>query len=276
MNIIKRCKHGLMLFNRNDVWQGRSFEIMGEYSEGEVSLFEKILKKGDLVVEVGANMGSHTMPLSKIVGSEGSVIAVEPERHCFYILCANVAINNLRNVFPFQQAFGDKLGSIVVPELAQEGSLNVGGTELEQDWSEVPHYPVGLNSIDNLSLQRLDFLKVDVEGMEEKVLRGGEKTIRQYWPIIYVESDRPEKDESLRAFICSLGYEIYTHNPPFWNAANFFEAQNNVFGEVVSLNLLCLPKARKTEINPEELGLQRSPTKAIEISMPKEDFNEEV
>jgi FkbM family methyltransferase len=243
-----------MTFNRHDIWQGRSFETYGEYSEAEVELFRRLVNPGNTVVEVGANMGSHTVPLSRLVGDKGAVIALEPERHSYYILCANVAINNLRNVFPFQQAMGDASGSINVPELAQDVALNIGGTELERDWSQVSHYPVALNRLDALNLSALHFLKVDVEGMEERVLRGGEQTIRKHKPVLYVESDRPDKDADLRAYIRSLGYKILNHRPPFWNSANFFENPVNVFGDVVSLNLLCHPADQKFDPG-EGLGL---------------------
>jgi FkbM family methyltransferase len=258
MNVVKRCRYGLMIFNRNDIWQGRSFETYGEYSESEVEVFRKAVKAGDVVVEIGANMGSHTLPLSRLVGPNGSVLAAEPERHCFYTLCGNLAVNNLRNVVALQQAFGAETGVVNVPELAQDGVLNVGATELEKDWSNVAHYPVAVNTIDSLNLSRLDFLKIDVEGMEEKVLRGGEATIKKLQPVLYVENDRADKEESLKNYLLGLGYDIYVHYAPFWNPQNFFELSDNVFADTVSLNLLCLPKSRDTGINPGDFGMQKN------------------
>jgi FkbM family methyltransferase len=257
MNIIKRCRHGLMIFNRNDIFQGKSFETYGEYSQSEVDVFTKAVKTGDTIVEVGANMGSHTIPLARLVGPAGTLIAIEPERYCFYILCGNIAINNLKNVFPFQQAFGESTGTVKVPELSQEGNLNVGLVELERDWSQYAHYPVSLNTMDNMNLAKLDFLKIDVEGMEERVLRGGENTIKKFQPIMYIENDRPEKESSLKSYIASLGYEMYTHIAPFWNIDNFYQVKENVFSDLISKNLLCLPKSKKNSINPGDFGMQK-------------------
>ena len=242
MNIIKRCRHGLMIYNQKDVWQGRSFDVYGEYSEEEVALYNKVIKSGDFVVEVGGNIGSMMVPLSRIVGPEGALMTFEPERTAFYALAGNVAINNLRNVFCFQQAIGNTLGELKVPEIDLERTENFGGLELDKDYSTCPHYPVVINTIDNLNLQKLDLLKVDVEGMEIDVLKGAEKTIDALSPMLIIEDDRKEKSEALREFIKNKGYKMYLHHAPFFNPHNWNGVNENVFGNVVSINLFCHKK----------------------------------
>lgn len=242
MNIIKKCRHGLMIYNQRDIWQGRSFEVYGEYSEDEVRLFSKVLKEGDVVVEAGGNIGSLMVPLSKIVGPTGALITFEPERTAFYALAGNIAINNLRNVLCFQQAIGKELGIINVPELDTDKTDNFGGLELDRDYSQFPHYPVGLSTIDSLGLQRCDLIKVDVEGMELSVLEGGIKTIEKYSPLLIVEDDRLAKSEPLRAFIKEQGYKTYLHCAPLFNPNNFYGVNENVFGAIASTNLFCHKK----------------------------------
>jgi len=230
-----------MIYNQRDIWQGRSFEIYGEYSEEEVRLYTKILKNEDIVVEAGGNIGSLMVPLSRLVGA-GSVITFEPERNAFYALAGNIAINNLRNVFCFQQALGKTSGLVNVPELDIEKTDNFGGLELDKDYSQATHYPVGVNTIDNLNLPRCDLIKADVEGMELPVLEGATKTIDALNPYLIVEDDREEKSEALRKFIKSKGYRMYLHQAPLFNPNNWSGIKENVFGDTVSQNLFCHKK----------------------------------
>jgi hypothetical protein len=97
-NELKMCKSGPMLFNKFDVYVGGSLQKYGEFSVGEQDLFHAILQRGELVVEVGANIGAHTIELARLVGPEGEVHAFEPQRIVFQTLCANLALNQLTNV----------------------------------------------------------------------------------------------------------------------------------------------------------------------------------
>lgn len=100
-------RHGLMLYPANDVYIGRSLEVYGEYCPGEGEAFSQILRTGAIVLEAGANIGAHTVHLSKIVGPTGQVYAFDPQRRIFQILCANLALNNAGNVVARQQGLGD-------------------------------------------------------------------------------------------------------------------------------------------------------------------------
>ena len=86
------CRYGKMIYNKNDIHIGKSLSIYGEWSEPETFLFSQIVKSGNHVIEVGSNIGSHTIMLSKAVGENGKVYAFEPQRHTFQLLCANLAL----------------------------------------------------------------------------------------------------------------------------------------------------------------------------------------
>ena len=88
-----------MLYNEHDIYIGRSLDLYGEFSEGECDVFRQLIQPGWTVLELGANIGSHTVFLAKRVGPSGRVIAFEPQRIVFQTLCANIALNNLLNVF---------------------------------------------------------------------------------------------------------------------------------------------------------------------------------
>ena len=97
-NQLKLCKSGPMLFNKFDIYVGGSLSKYGEFSVGEQELFQRVVRPGQVVVEVGANIGAHTVELARLVGPEGEVHAFEPQRIVFQTLCANLALNQLTNV----------------------------------------------------------------------------------------------------------------------------------------------------------------------------------
>ena len=87
------CRYGTLLFNQNDRFIGKSLELYGEYSEGEIDLFRQVVQPGTIVLEIGANIGTHTLFFARQVGHDGLVIAFEPQRLVFQCLCANMALN---------------------------------------------------------------------------------------------------------------------------------------------------------------------------------------
>src|SRR5262245_11408475 len=107
-NHLSMCRYGAMLYNINDWPVGQSLDAYGGYGVGELHLFLQLICAGDTVVEVGANIGAHTVFLSRMVGETGKVYAFEPQRIVFQTLCANVALNSLTNVHCFHSAVGDR------------------------------------------------------------------------------------------------------------------------------------------------------------------------
>ncbi|MEQ8789136.1 MAG: FkbM family methyltransferase [Pirellulaceae bacterium] len=244
-NVLKQTRHGPLLYNRNDVYIGRSLEEYGEFSEGEVELFRQLLKPGDVVVEAGANIGAHTAPLAQLVGRDGVVHAFEPQRVVFQTLCANLALGGLANVRARHAALGAAAGSIVVPPLDYDRPNNFGGLGLG---GHAEGESVRLMTLDSLEIPHVTLLKADVEGMEAEVLSGAAETIARCKPILYVENDRPEKSAELIRRIAALGYRMYWHRVPLFRPHNFFRNATNVFGGVMSVNMLCLHESVPAQI----------------------------
>jgi FkbM family methyltransferase len=236
-NCLKQARHGYMLYNRNDRFVGKSLELYGEYSEEELQFLKQGIRPGDTVLDVGANIGAHTLFFAKSVGPAGVVLAFEPQRVPFQTLCANMALNGLINVICHHTAIGDRNGTIAVPCLDYEQAHNYGGVELVGD---LQGEAVPLRTIDDFGLTRCNLIKVDVEGMEEAVLRGARDTIRRLKPVLYVENDRKEKSAQLISYIGSLGYRMYWHLPRLFNPDNYFANPENVFGNFASANMLCV------------------------------------
>jgi FkbM family methyltransferase len=242
---LTNARHGLLISNRMDTYIGRSLECYGEFSEGEVELFRQFVRGGQTVIEAGANIGAHTVPLARLVGEQGKVLAFEPQRALFEILCGNVALNSLSNVACRHAALGAECGSILVPRLAYDRPNNFGGLELGAcERGET----VELLSIDSLSIPRCDFLKADVEGMELAVLQGGIQTLRRDKPLLYLENDRPQKSPPLISFLMEIGYQLFWHAPPLFRSDNYFGNPSNEFPDLVSINMLGVPAGARVEI----------------------------
>ncbi len=244
-NELRMCRSGPMIFNKYDVYVGGSLRKYGEFSAGEQALFGQFVQNGAIVVEVGANIGAHTVELSRLVGSDGEVHAFEPQRIVFQTLCANLALNQCTNVFARQAALGSEAGTILVPSLDPTVRENFGGVSLRGVGNGEP---VPLMSLDSLDLAACHILKVDVEGMEIDVLKGAHNTISTYRPIMYLENDRQERSYELLNIVLGLDYSVYWHLPRLYNASNFDGEAEDIFPGIVSINILCVPNDSKVDV----------------------------
>ena len=238
---LKRCRHGWMVYYQNDAYIGRSFDLYGEFANFEVDAFEQLIPKGGVAVDIGANIGAHTVPMARIVGDSGRVIAFEPQRVVHQLLCANVALNALHNVWTFCAGSGREPGVMRVPPLDYNHAGNFGGISISSgDVGEI----VQILPLDAVNLPACHFIKIDVEGMECEVIAGAHNVIAKWRPLLYVENDRPEKSAQLVSDILALDYRLYWHVTALFNPANFFGTAENVFGRVSSFNMLCIPRER--------------------------------
>ncbi len=238
-NELQMCRSGPMIYNKYDVYIGGSLQRYGEFSVGEQEVFAQVVKPGALVVEVGANIGAHTVYLSSLAGRDGEVHAFEPQRIVFQTLCANLALNQCTNVHARQAAVGEAAGTITVPAMDFAVRNNFGGVSLR---GVTVGEAVALVTLDSLDLPACHLLKVDVEGMEVEVLKGAEQLVQTHRPIMYLENDRAERSEELLTIVNRLDYKAYWHFARLFNPANFYGDPVDIFSGVVSVNVLCVPQ----------------------------------
>lgn len=234
------CKDGPMLFNRYDTFIGASLRQYGEWSAAELDVFRQIVPPNHIVVELGANIGAHTVALSRIVGAGGAILAFEPRRLVFQTLCANLALNSCANVVARQAAVGAEAGELMVPVLPLNLPNNFGALPLGGRWEHGESVP--LVTIDSLQLPTCRLIKLDIEGMELEALRGAVETIRRCRPALYVENDRDEKSSALIALLLSYDYRLYWHAPFLFQPDNFAGDTENIFDRIASYNMLCVPR----------------------------------
>lgn len=243
-------RYGAYLYLTHDRYIGRSLRTYGEFSQLEVEFFGQFIRPGDHVVEVGANVGSHTLPLSRFVGGEnttgctGHVYAFEAQPVVFQAMCGALSLNQSQNVDAFPIALGDEPGCLFIPSIRYDVDNNFGGLALD---GHAAHQAGGrrvpLMTLDSLiDPPAIRLIKVDVEGMELKVLRGATGLITQHRPLLYVENDRVESSAELIEAIMAMDYRLFWHLPPMFNPKNFFNVRENVFGTIRSSNMFCVPR----------------------------------
>src|SRR5579862_6930532 len=238
---LKQCKYGWMLYAGPYI--GKCFELYGQYSESEVSLMRAFLSPGDTVLDVGANIGDLTLPLARIVGDAGRVYAIESHPEAFNILCANLALNAIRNTRPINVF------------IATNDKVDTGGPwgkygYVSEKW-ETPFM-----ALDQLDMEACHLIKVDVDGKELEVLQSGEMQIERFRPVLYVENDNKALSSALIAFIMGkLGYDLYWHPAPIFERDNFYGNPVDHWAPqgIHSLMMVCVPPERSQPVQ----GLRR-------------------
>lgn len=238
-----------MLYFPNDMYVGRSLDLYGEYSEGEVIFYNWVSQWGGDAIDCGANMGAITVPLAK---KFDHVFAFEPQKIIFRLLRANTA--DLLNVTSYNSAVGSGDGLIQFPVLNYALSNNYGGMGREIKVAEGA-------LLENIQVRQLDkvdairqsdkigLIKIDVEGMESEVIEGAMATIDKHRPFLYVENDKPKHSSQLVNMIYNLDYKAFWHFTTLYNSENYFENSENVYADITNFNIICVPREHKAEIS---------------------------
>ena len=156
------------------------------WEEHHHDLAYKYLNSESIVVEIGSHIGTLTIILSKIAKK---VYAFEPLKQSFDILNKNILLNNCENVISNQKGVGEKIGKTKIGFISEGncGATILKGGSVDKYWDNKTDIDVDLVTLDSLKLDRLDYLKIDVEGYEENVIKGGLKTIKKFKPVIVME-----------------------------------------------------------------------------------------
>ena len=238
---LTKFKYGNIFLIETDFYITKTIIASGQYCDEEADLFRRILQPTDNVIEVGANIGSLTIPISQMIPN-GVIYAIEPQQYVFNTLCANLAINDLRNVKPIKLAVGDSTKIVHLPIIDYDKITNFGGIEIKDGNKGEP---IQQNTLDNIfyGIDKVKLLKIDVEGMEPQVLEGGFNLIRKHRPFIYCENDRGENSEKIISHLKAAGYKIHEHSSTVFNKVNFNNNEINPFDKnYICINILAVPE----------------------------------
>lgn len=188
--------------------------LSGAYDRDSVEVIRHYVHVGDYCMDIGANVGALTLLLAKLVRPSGRVYAFEPGPPTYKRLITNVGLNpELQHVvIPANIGLSDSAGELYWSEdMNNRGNawlLGDSGTRV--DVQTLDSYAAGKN------LQRLDYVKIDVEGMELEVLKGGTTVISTFKPIIYFETLWGYRDirgfdifAEIETLLKAMGYNLY-------------------------------------------------------------------
>lgn len=201
-----------MLVDANDIGIGRELRNYRLHEPILTRLLPLFTRRGDTVLDIGANIGYYSLLFSKLVGPEGVVITVEPEPNNFTLLEVNLRLNRVNNVHLYQVAVSDHEGNatLFISNYSNWHSLRGRKVSTLRE-IEVP--TVTIDAIANKIGVPINLIRMDIEGFEDKALHGGWETLRRDKPRLIMEVHPAEfesADEvrSMLAALSDLGYEV--------------------------------------------------------------------
>ena len=233
--VLANSAHGAVIVNRFDFnvspegsyGVGDQILATGGYDPHDVELLQKLLEvrrarygDGVFAIDCGANIGVHSLEWAKLMRGWGEVLAIEAQERVFYALAGNLALQNAFNARALWAAVGNEDGFIEIPEPDYCAPSSFGSFELKRragtenigqaiDYDK-PSLRVRLMKLDSLQKERVDLIKLDVEGMEMEALAGAAETIKRCKPILIVEYIKTDRN-ALEAHLGGLGYDVHQH-----------------------------------------------------------------
>jgi FkbM family methyltransferase len=231
--VLASSKHGTMIVNRFDYRMvdaergyGVGFQILetAGFDLDEVKMALDLINlrrrhhgDGIVAIDCGANIGVHTIEWAAAMTGWGSVLAIEAQERVFYALAGNIAINNCFNAFALHAAVSSEPGTMTIPNPNYLVPSSFGSLELrESAGNEFIGQRIDYTAntvvirkltLDEINLPRVDFIKIDIEGMEVEALEGARQTIDKSLPILLLErikSDGPQ----LTNWLETRGYKV--------------------------------------------------------------------
>ena len=207
-----------------------SIKRLGCWGDLQVSQFRRFVRAGTTVVDIGANIGHHTVVLSKLVGPSGRVLAFEPQRRVNRVMVSNLALNMCDNVDAFEFALGAESGEAQMFPLDYETEeWNVGGLSVASKDGELLFreggLPIQIRRLDDIAEDTvIDFIKSDAQGFDFAAMQGAAETLKRSRPILVSEV----APEAMRhagydyldyyEFLKELGYVLTDPDQPDFSA----------------------------------------------------------
>lgn len=195
---------------------GAALYWTGFHEFREFIFLHRFLKKDMIFVDVGSNQGEYTLFAAKRL-THGRVLAFEPLPSIRNVLNENISLNGFRNIDVFNCGLSDREGTVQIHEIenVHEGLA----TFYPGDRISKIAFQVQLKSLDNifetLNLNRLDFIKIDIEGGELEALKGSRNVIQKYHPVLMVEINEETynaagySSKDVTSFFDDIGYQAY-------------------------------------------------------------------
>ena len=200
--VIKEIQGSKMVLNLTDEGISRELACYGVHEKNSTEEVKKIIKKGMKILEIGANIGYYALIETKLAGDTGFLYALEPSPANCAMLSRNLALNKIVNaqIYPYAGGSERKLGKLNITSKGNLCSFN----RTEGETIDVQVFP-----IKELITDKVDFIRMDVEGYEDEILKGIDFTHKPKYFFIEVHSELVKGGaESIVHFMAKRGYEV--------------------------------------------------------------------
>lgn len=161
----------------------------GFKDKGHEKLYQ-LTKKDDIVLDIGTNIGSTLLGFANIIGNKGEVYGFEPDKYNYEQCQQNITLNNFKNIEVANIGLGNEKGEF---SLVVDTPTNRGGNRISLNNNNKMAEIITVDTLDNWfqskKLSQIDLIKIDVEGFELNVLKGGSESIKKYQPKLFIELD---------------------------------------------------------------------------------------
>ncbi len=223
-------KYGLLSVFKGDDPIGTCLHLYGEWADQEFDVLDKLLTTNSCCVDIGANVGTHTVWLAKRC-PQGFIFSFEPQYYIHMLLNSNIIMNNCFNVVPVRSFISNENTYIkTIVNTPKHQKLNYGEFSInhKDESSLISTQVIQFDDFDFFN-KKIDFIKMDCEGTEREVLLSAEKTILRDKPHMYVEFNGVEGNDLVLNTIENFEYNCYWHVYPKFNPDNFNKYENNIW-----------------------------------------------
>ena len=227
---------GEQFFFRKDDTIGESLRRYGEWARNELDFFANFISLGDFVIDIGCNVGTHSMYFSEKVGVSGHVFSIDAQIAAIALTSLTASTQQRENISVLNVAVGEKFDLINFPTPNYNLQSNFGALKKSDSGKLVPQI-----QLDGFKLSKVDFIKMDIEGNELNALKGARETISRHRPKISCEILEESAKTEIMNFLNDFDYKYEDHRIPAFNPNNFLSEEFNIFGPATERVMVCMP-----------------------------------
>jgi len=194
-----------MYVSPSDLAVGRHIHAAGRYETHVTEAIKQRLGPGMVFIDIGANIGYFSLLAARLVGKEGRVVSFEPFQQNVQLLLASLKLNGFDNIEVYPFAVADKNALWAYDNMGSNGVISEAAFDLSSLLLTTLVWSVTLDSLLR-DIQRIDVIKIDVEGAEYLALSGGQRLLRKFRPTIFSEFSPPGLEN-----VSKVSAEFYLH-----------------------------------------------------------------
>jgi len=230
---VAETRVGILQYLPDEAWVGEALGWYGEYLQPQLDLLGRLLRPGATVLEADAGIGAHAVFLGKALGAAGHLFLYEPRPVVQRILQQNLSANRVTNVTLMRRALGRR----------SAGEDAVSGEAASSVVTE---------TLDELQLERLDWLKINDGALALEVLDGATDTLWRLRPLLFIAAVDEAALTALARRAREFSYRCWRMETALFNAENFNRRDTDIFSGRTALALLAIPEEIEVDIALDE------------------------